>query len=207
MICSIFLILVMTGCGAAQPENNSQKQTGENSSQEQTGENNSQEQTEEDGSQVQTEESRGEAYAELSEGSAAPDFTADTAGGSVFTLSDKENKVILLNFWASWCGPCVGEMPALQKLYEEYGEETEILAVNVLEDRAVVDAFIEESGYTFPIAYDDTGEVGNKYPTDGIPYTVIIGKDGKVSALFVGSKGAEEQYKVFRSALDEALAK
>lgn len=191
MIWSIFLILVITGCGAAQPEKNSQ------------------EQTEEGGGQEQTEERQegGEAYAELSEGSAAPDFTADTAGGSVFTLSDKENKVILLNFWASWCGPCVGEMPALQKLYEEYGEEIEILAVNVLEERAVVDAFIEESGYTFPIAYDDRGEVGNKYPTDGIPYTVIIGKDGNVSALFVGSKGAEEQYKMFRSALDEALSK
>lgn len=192
IILSMAVILIASGCGSAGQEENSRTKT----------------EKKEDG-QTQTEEKHkeGEACPELSEGSEARDFTADVAGGSSFTLSEKKNKVILLNFWASWCGPCVGEMPALQKLYEELGGEIEILAVNILEERDVVDAFIEESGYTFPIAYDEKGEISNKYPTAGIPYTVIIGKDGKASEIFVGSKGAEEQYEKFRNALDEALSK
>ncbi len=147
-----------------------------------------------------------ENYPALSEGSDAPDFTADINDGNTFTLSEKQGKVVLLNFWATWCGPCVGEMPAFQKLYEEYGDKIEILAVNMAEDRETVDAFVEDCGYTFPIAYDEGGKISIKYPSEGIPYTLVIGKDGKVSAIFLGAAGADEQYKLYRSALKKAFS-
>lgn len=148
--------------------------------------------------------SAGGVYGELVEGSDAPDFTTELCGGGTFTMSEQEGKVVLLNFWATWCSPCVGEMPAFQKLYEEYGDKVEIIAVNTAEDKETVDSFAEDSGYTFPIGYDESGEISLKYPNDGIPYTLVIGKDGKVSDIFMGADGSDQQYKKYRSALKKA---
>lgn len=142
-------------------------------------------------------------YQPLSEGDAAPDFTADLADGSTFTLSDQEGKIVLLNFWATWCGPCVREMPAFEKLHGEYGEDVVILAVNCLEDTETVDAFITENEYTFPIAYDTEGTVNMRYPTQGIPYTLIIDGDGIIQKIYVGAADAETQYQEYKGAIDE----
>ena len=142
---------------------------------------------------------------ELSQGDQAPDFTAEVNDGSTFSLTEQKDKVILLNFWATWCGPCVEEMPAFEKLYQEYGDQVAILAVNSMEDKGTVDQFIEEQGYTFPIAYDEKGEIISKYPTDGIPYTLVIGKDGTVKKIYIGAKGAEQQYEEYKSAIDSEL--
>lgn len=149
----------------------------------------------------------GMSYGELSEGDKAPDFTADTVSGEKFTLSENSGKVVLINFWATWCGPCVGEMPAFERLNKEYGDDVEILCVNCVESNDTVDAFVKENGYTFPIAYDPEGEINYKYPTQGIPYTLVIGKDGIISAIYIGSEGEEEQYQKYKSSIDEALAK
>ncbi len=146
-------------------------------------------------------------YQELQEGDTAPDFTADLADGSTFTLSEQSGKVVLLNFWATWCGPCVGEMPAFEKLYKEYGDEVAVLAVNCLEDEETVRQFIAETGYTFPIAFDVEGVVNMKYPTDGIPYTLVIGKDGTVQKIYVGAADADTQYQEYKNAIDSALGK
>ena len=70
----------------------------------------------------------------------------------------------------------------------------------------MVDRFLKEKDYSFPVAYDENNEVSAKYPSDGIPYTLIIGKDGKVTETFTGSMGAEAQYKMYRRALKEAVA-
>ena len=142
---------------------------------------------------------------ELSQGDQAPDFTAEVNDGSTFSLTEQKDKVILLNFWATWCGPCVEEMPAFEKLYQEYGDQVAILAVNSMEDKGTVDRFIEEKGYTFPIAYDEKGEIISKYPTDGIPYTLVIGKDGTVKKIYIGAKGAEQQYEEYKSTIDSEL--
>lgn len=138
-------------------------------------------------------------------GDQAPDFTAEVNDGSMFTLTEQKDKVILLNFWATWCGPCVEEMPAFEKIYQEYGDQVAILAVNSMEDKGTVDQFIKEKGYTFPIAYDEKGEIGMKYPTDGIPYTLLIGKDGTVKKIYIGAKGADQQYEEYKSAIDSEL--
>lgn len=143
---------------------------------------------------------------EVLEGDVAPDFTANLADGSTFTLSENSGKVILLNFWATWCGPCVGEMPAFQDLYEEYGDKIEILAVNCMEDEDTVNQFIEETGYTFPIAYDVDGTISFTYPSSGIPYTLVIGADGIVKNIYVGAADADTQYQLYKGAIDAALA-
>ena len=146
-------------------------------------------------------------FKEVVEGDAAPEFTAPLVDGSTFTLSENKGKVILLNFWATWCGPCVGEMPAFQDLDKEYGDEVAILAVNCIESKETVDRFLEETGYDFPIAYDEDGVVSFTYPSSGIPYTLVIGKDGIVQKIYVGAADADTQYQIYKAAIDEALAK
>lgn len=142
----------------------------------------------------------------IAEGDAYRDFTVSLADGGEFTLSDHEGKVILLNFWATWCGPCVGEMPAFEKLQETYGEDLVLLAVNSGEDEGTVKAFLEENGYTFPVALDPRYEVALLYPSDSIPYTVIIGTDGKVAAIQLGAADADTMYAHYCELIDGLLA-
>ncbi len=151
------------------------------------------------------EQSAQEVLKEVVEGDTAPEFQAPLASGETFTLSEHKGKVVLLNFWATWCGPCVGEMPAFQDLYEEYGDKIAILAVNCMEEKASVDQFIKDTGYTFPIAYDEQGNVCYTYPSSGIPYTLVIGKDGIVKNVYVGAADASTQYRIYKDAIDKAL--
>lgn len=144
-------------------------------------------------------------YGVLSEGNAAPDFAADLVSGEKFVLSENQGKVVLLNLWATWCGPCVEEMPAFEKLNSEYGDDVVILGVNCVESKKTVDAFVSENGYTFPIAYDLDGIITNRYPTQGIPYTLVIGKDGVIDNIYLGSLGMEQQYQTYKAAIDAAL--
>lgn len=151
---------------------------------------------------AQTSEEAAPSYHILSEGDAAPDFTADLADGTTFTLSEQQGKVILLNFWATWCGPCVREMPAFEKMHGEYEEDVVILAVNCMEDTEIVDAFLKENGYTFPIAYDTDGSINMRYPTQGIPYTLVIDAEGIIQNIYVGAADAETQYQEYKGAID-----
>ncbi len=139
---------------------------------------------------------------ELSEGDKAPDFTVQLANGSEFTLSDHKDEVVLLNFWATWCPPCVGEMPELQKIEEAGMEGVKLIAVDCMETKDEVDAFIKENGLTFDIAYDEDGAVEQKYPTAGIPYTLII-KDGVIRSIFMGAP--QDPYSVYTSAIESCL--
>ena len=144
-------------------------------------------------------------YGELSEGDKAPDFTAELVDGSRFVLSENSGKVILINLWATWCGPCVEEMPAFEKLNGEYGDDVKILCVNCVEPKEMVDDFVKDNGYTFPVAYDENGEINDRYPTQGIPYTLIIGKDGVIRNIYLGSYGMEQQYQAYKGSIDAAL--
>ena len=139
-------------------------------------------------------------------GSPAPDFTATLLDGSSFRLSKQQGKAVLLNFWATWCGPCVSEMPAFTRLVEAYGERLSLLAVNCGEDADTVARFLAETGYTFPIALDPEGEIGALYPTDGIPYTLIIAPDGSITAIQIGAGDADTMFTHYSEELDKALA-
>ncbi len=146
-------------------------------------------------------------YTELSEGDRAPWFAADLVDGGKFEMADLKGKVVLVNFWATWCGPCVREMPAFEWLYAEYStDDVAIVAVNCMDDKNTVDSFVSENGYTFPVAYDIDGSIEDQYPTDGIPYTVVVGKDGYIKNIYIGAYDAQSQYEEYKSAIDAALS-
>lgn len=130
------------------------------------------------------------------------DFTGTTLGGESFTLSQQAGKVVLLNFWATWCGPCVGELPDIQKLYDEYsaGDEVVIITINT-ESTSVARKFMDQKGYTFPVICDSDSALTYAYGVYAFPSTVVFGKDGTVKAPMVGARSYEQ----FKSAITSAL--
>ncbi|MCY4019904.1 MAG: cytochrome c biogenesis protein/redoxin [Chloroflexi bacterium] len=123
----------------------------------------------------------------LAEGNRAPDFTIATVDGQELNLSDLRDKVVLLNFWGTWCGPCRREMPEFQKAYEEWGEEgLLILAIAYNDTEAAIRDFRDEFGLTFPLALDDSGEINDSYAVQTRPSTYIIGRDGLIRTKHFG---------------------
>lgn len=114
-------------------------------------------------------------------GKALPDFTLKNLDGKDVTLSDIEGKIVLINFWATWCKWCKEEMPALQKIKEE-NDDLVVLAVNVDEPKEMVEEYIKEGGYDFEVLLDEEGEIAAKYLVTGLPASYFVDKDGK----FVG---------------------
>lgn len=118
-------------------------------------------------------------------GRPAPKFSLAALDRDVIQLDDFAGQAIMLNFWATWCGPCRNEMPAMQRVYERYRDDGfVILAVNFLETEGQVKRFIEDVGATFPVAYDITGGVSDMYLVRGFPTSVFIDKTGVVRSLF-----------------------
>lgn len=158
----------------------------------------------------QTQESTAAAGTDASgwSGDASLDFAVQLNTGEDFTLSEQTGKVVLLNFWATWCGPCVEEMPALQSLYDEYGDggDVRIVLINAGESAQTVHRFLSQNSYTVPCVYDTDSTVNMQYGVDAIPYTVILNKDGTTAATFEGSYGCETQYELYKEAIEEALA-
>lgn len=136
----------------------------------------------------------------------APDFTAELINGGEFVLSENIGKPVLINFWATWCGPCVGEMPAFEQLKSDYGEDIVIVAVNCGEKADAVCEFVEENAYTFDFALDEKGQISTViYPTMSIPYTVLIDAEGNIAEEFVGAVSADKQYKIYKEAIEKVL--
>jgi thiol-disulfide isomerase/thioredoxin len=120
----------------------------------------------------------------------APDFQLETLNGEEVSLSDLRGKPVLLNFWATWCGPCRLEMPLLQEIYEDPGWSERglvIIAVNLKESGATVQKFVEENNYSFAVLLDISGRVGTLYNTRYIPTTYFIDKDGIIKDIRVGA--------------------
>lgn len=113
----------------------------------------------------------------------APSFELTGFDGNSYAVGGKRDHPLLLNFWASWCGPCHIEAPDLQALYEHYDGKLDLYAVNVtsLDTRLGIQDFVEEYGLTFPIPMDETGEVtGKKYGVNGYPASFLIDQNGVV---------------------------
>ena len=124
----------------------------------------------------------------------APDFTVYDAEGNPASLSDFFGKPIVLNFWASWCGPCKSEMPDFEEKYKELGTEIQFLMVNCTGGRETLESaksFVEDSGYTFPVYYDTDLDASATYGTNSIPMTFFIDKDGYLTAYAQGAINAD----------------
>jgi len=136
------------------------------------------------------------ASAQASAPQAAPEFALPDATGSTVSLADFEGQVVLINFWASWCGPCREEMPLLDQLSDRYGPlGFTMLGVNVEEDSTLADQFLEGTPVDFPILYDRENSVSQLYDVIAMPTTVIVDRQGQVRFVHHGYEpGNENEY-------------
>jgi peroxiredoxin len=136
------------------------------------------------------------AQAPLMPQAAAPDFTLRTADGRNLRLHEQRGQVVLVNFWASWCGPCKQEMPHLGRLYEKYrAAGFVLLAVNIDDDARLGAATAARWGLKFPVLLDTEKAVSRAYDLGSMPATVLIDRDGRVRYLHRGYReGVEDAY-------------
>ena len=127
-------------------------------------------------------------------GHPAPDFTLKNLDGQSVSLSDFRGQPVVINFWASWCGPCRAEMPHLQAAYDAHQNEgLVVLGVNLTErdNLGDVPSFLEEFGLTFPVVLDEAGDVASTYKVFGQPVSVFVDKEGVIRQVFQGSLNEE----------------
>lgn len=131
-----------------------------------------------------------------------PDFDMTLLDGEAMSFGDCRGKKVLLNFWATWCGPCVGEMPAFQRLADEYPDDLVILAVNCSEKQDTVQKFAEKKGYTFPIILDTEGDIQAMFGgITTIPLTVFIDEEGYIVTVSKGASDADSMYEFYKEEL------
>jgi peroxiredoxin len=127
---------------------------------------------------------------------AAPDFTLRDLESNEVTLSGLKGKVVVMSFWATWCGPCKEEMPHLFEMYKKYGEQgLVILSISTDDARSAskVKPFIMKMGYTFPVLLDrESTVVGTYNPAKTLPYTVVVDRDGNVAHRATGYNPGDE---------------
>jgi peroxiredoxin len=125
-------------------------------------------------------------------GFAAPGFTLETLDGETRTLSDLQGQVVIVNLWATWCPPCRAEMPALERVWQEYRDDgLLVLAINQRESANRVRAFVDELGLTFPVLLDRDGAVGFRYQLRAYPTTFFIDRDGIIRDVVLGGPMSE----------------
>jgi thiol-disulfide isomerase/thioredoxin len=128
---------------------------------------------------------------------AAPDFTLPSNLGKNLRLAEMRGEVVMINFWASWCGPCKQEMPILEELHQRYGKAGfKLLGVNVEPDPADAQKILKAIPVSFPILYDTESVVSKLYDVEAMPSTVIVDRNGNMRYLHKGYKpGYEEDYR------------
>src|SRR5215470_744860 len=126
----------------------------------------------------------------------APDFTLKSRAGENIKLSELRGQVVLINFWASWCGPCRQEMPLLDQMYQKYAPlGFTLLGVNVEQDSTDAERLLKDTPVTFPILFDAQNEVSKLYDVTAMPSTVLVDRDGKVRYVHKGYQpGYETEY-------------
>jgi len=126
----------------------------------------------------------------------APQFTLAAKGGQDVSLSQYKGQVVMINFWASWCGPCRQEMPLLESIYRKYNKMGfTMIGVNVEPDSKAADEWLKATPVSFPILYDRDSKVSKLYNVAGMPSTVIIDRSGKLRKLHRGYQpGDENEY-------------
>ncbi len=136
------------------------------------------------------ETSRSGDVAQIQIGQTAPDFELSDKSGKRYSLSSLRGKVVLVNFWATWCPPCRAEMPSMEQLYKNYGRDggLELLAINVEpEGPDIIDEFSKEYPHSFPVVFDLDATVQEKYGVFKFPETFIIDKNGIIVERVIGA--------------------
>ena len=130
------------------------------------------------------------------EGQSAPDFVLKSASGENLRLSEYRGDVVLINFWATWCGPCRQEMPLLDDLYGRYQRVGfSLLGVNIDDDSRRAMQMVQELGVKFPVLFDERKEVSKLYKVEAMPVTVLVDREGRIRHVHHGYKpGYEEKY-------------
>ncbi|MEZ4863369.1 MAG: TlpA disulfide reductase family protein [Caldilineaceae bacterium] len=116
----------------------------------------------------------------------APDFILTTLAGDEFNLSENLGQPVVLNFWATWCGPCQRELPTLQAAAERYGARVKIIGIDQGEESQVVQDFVDQFNLTYPIPLDPATNVGEQYQVRGLPTTYFIDPDGTIRQIWMG---------------------
>ena len=119
-------------------------------------------------------------------GEAAPDFSMSMQDGTQLRLSDLRGRVVLVNFWATWCAPCKEEMPDLQRLADEYGERVVVLGINKLELLDVIGPFAQKTAVSYTLVPNPAGDISDRYAAKNIPVTYFITGDGTVGSVQIG---------------------
>lgn len=129
-------------------------------------------------------------------GKQAPDFALKSSTGQNLRLSEYRGEVVMINFWATWCGPCRQEMPLLDDLYNRYERVGfQLLGVNIDDDSNRAMAMMRELGVNFPVLFDASKDVSKLYEVNAMPVTVILDREGNVRHVHQGYKpGYEEKY-------------
>ena len=134
----------------------------------------------------------------------APDFTLPDPDGRQKSLSDWRGQPVLLNFWATWCGPCEVEMPALQAAYNEHqADGLVVLAVNTGEDFHTASQFIQANGFTLPVALDPDQTISNLLNVRGLPTSLFIQRDGTIARTWPGRITLEQAEAILAPLLDQ----
>ncbi|MBE6641370.1 MAG: TlpA family protein disulfide reductase [Ruminococcaceae bacterium] len=126
---------------------------------------------------------------------AAPDFIVYDMQGNTVALSDMKGKPVIVNFWATWCGPCLSELGHFEEMYKKYGDDVVFMMVDmtdgVQDTEAKVKAFVKEKGYTFPVYLDTKQLAAYTYSVSSIPMTLFINEKGEIVYNYVGAMNAK----------------
>jgi cytochrome c biogenesis protein CcmG, thiol:disulfide interchange protein DsbE len=122
-------------------------------------------------------------------GTKPPDFSGPTVESQSLSLSQLRGKVVVVNFWASWCHECRPEMPALEQLHREFaGRGLAIIGINARENAETIRRYAKEVGLSFPLVLDPDGKINTLYGVIGLPATFVIGRDGRAVAFAIGAR-------------------
>ncbi len=137
-------------------------------------------------------------------GKPAPEFTLQDLEGTDVSLASLRGKTVILDFWATWCGPCRQGLPVLMDIAKDRAADGVVLwAVDLSEPKAKVQSFLEKKGWSLPVLLDTKGAISAKYKVGGIPHTVVIDPEGVIRAVEIGFGGREGTTRTINSAIDE----
>ena len=143
-------------------------------------------------------------YAAAAEPALAPDFALKADNGRNLRLHELRGEVVMINFWATWCGPCRDEMPKLDQLYRQYQKTGfAVLGVNIDDNSVNARSMAKKLGVTFPVLFDKDKQVSKLYKVDAMPSTVLIDRDGKLRYLHRGYKPGYEA--IYQTEIRELL--